>query len=342
VNTRSNRRKFLSWSGLAAGLIPLSQAVANAAEGRHSRSEVGLAKGQSSGPRHTHPILLSTYSLWRFRNDALRDFDKCLDLADHFGFDGVELLLYQLEQNELLSHSKIMSYKRRALALGLPLIGMSTHQGFVTPDRELRQQNIDRTIGQIELAYKLGIPTMRVNTGRWGTAPSFDALMENRGIEPPLPGFTDEDGYPWVIDALAQCVRVAEKCGIVLGLENHWGLGLTPEGVLRIVDAVDSPWLQITTDTGNFLEEPYERLEKLAPRTILVQAKTYYGGGQWYTLDLDYQKIGQILQKHQYRGFISLEFEGMEDFRTAIPKSLELMRSVFPRTERMDAKTLLE
>ena len=314
----NTRRTFLS--AIAAGsLIPLSQAV---------------GQGNSSapvGPRTSHPIVLSTYSLWRFQNDDLRDFDKCIDIADEMGFDGVELLLYQLEQNELLSHSKMMSYKRHALRLGLPLVGMSTHQGWVTPDRELRKENTDRTIGQIELAYQLGIPTMRVNTGRWGTSGSFDALMANRGIEPPLEGYTDEDAFPWVIEALEACIPTAEKCGVVLALENHWGLGLTPEGILRIVDAVDSPWLQITTDTGNFLEEPYERLEKIAPKTVFVQAKTYYGGGQWYSLDLDYPRIGSILQKHGYRGYISLEFEGKEDYRTAIPKSLELMRKAFPR-----------
>jgi len=319
-----SRRRFL---GLASTLplIPLAQAVGS------ETGRTAVSHGDNPGARKTHPIILSTYSLWRFRNDEFRDFDRCLNIADEMGFDGVELLLYQLEQDELLSHSKLMSYKRRALALGLPLIGMSTHQGFLTPDREIRKQNIDRTIGQIELAYTLGIPTMRVNTGRWGTSKDFDALMANRGIEPPLEGYTDEDGFPWVIDALQQCVTVAEKCGVVLGLENHWGLGLTPEGILRIVDAVDSPWLQITADTGNFLEEPYERLEQIAPRSILVQAKTYYGGGQWYSLDLDYQKIGQILQKHNYRGYVSLEFEGMEDYKTAIPKSLELLRQAFPR-----------
>lgn len=316
----TNRRSFVA-AAAAGSLIPLSQAV----------SQDGQVDGTTVGPRQSHPIVLSTYSLWRFRNSEFRDFGKCIDIADEMGFDGVELLLYQLEQNELLSHSKLMSYKRHALRLGLPLVGMSTHQGFVTPDRGLRKQNIDRTIGQVELAYQLGIPTMRVNTGRWGTSGSFDQLMANRGIEAPLDGYTDEDAYPWVIEALEACIPTAEKCGVVLALENHWGLGLTPEGILRIVNAVDSPWLQITTDTGNFLEDPYERLEKIAPKTIFVQAKTYYGGGQWYSLDLDYPRIGKILRKHNYRGYISLEFEGMEDYRTAIPKSLELMRQAFPR-----------
>jgi len=254
---------------------------------------------------------------------------RCIDVASEFGFDGVELLLYQIEQSTLLSNSAMQEIKRHAFRLGLPLCAMSTHQGFVTPDKAKRQRNVDLTIGQIETCYQLGIPTMRVNTGRWGTSRNFDELMKNRGIEPPLEGYTDEDGYPWVIESFEKCLPTAEKCGVVLGLENHWGLGLTPEGVTRIVDAVDSPWLQITVDTGNFLEDPYERLEQLAPRAAFVQAKTYYGGGQWYEIDIDYDRVAKMLHRHNYKGWVSLEFEGMESYETAIPKSLALLRSAF-------------
>ena len=284
---------------------------------------------EKSGARTSNPIALSTYSLWRFRNEAFRNIHRCIEIASEFGFDGVELLLYQIEQNTLLSNSAMQDIKRHAFRLGLPLCGMSTHQGFVTPDKEKRQRNVDLTIGQIETCYQLGIPTMRVNTGRWGTSRNFDELMKNRGIEPPLDGYTDEDGYPWVIESFEKCLPTAEKCGVVLGLENHWGLGLTPEGVTRIVDAVDSPWLQITVDTGNFLEDPYERLEQLAPRAAFVQAKTYYGGGQWYEIDIDYERVAKMLHRHNYKGWVSLEFEGMESYETAIPKSLALLRNAF-------------
>ena len=147
----------------------------------------------------------------------------------------------------------------------------------------------------------------------------------NRG----LPGYTDDDGFKWVIDSLTACLKTAEKCGVVMGLENHWGLGLTPEGVLKIVDAVDSPWLRVTMDTGNFLEDPYDRLEKLAPKTVLVQAKTYFGGGLWYTLELDNERIAKMLRKHKYNGFVSLEFEGKEDPLTGVPKSLAALRKAF-------------
>ena len=331
--TAMQRRQFNGMlSGMLSGTLGLSAASCpGILSGILSGSLCASPVEASAGARTTLPIGLSTYSLWRFKNDEFKDVGKCIDFAGELGFDGVEILLYQISQTELLSRAALQDIKRRALRSGLALYGMSTHQGFVSPDAQVRRQNIELTIGQIELCYALGIPTMRVNTGRWGTSKNFDELMANRGIEPPLPGYTEEDGFPWVIDALERCLPTAEKCGVVLGLENHWGLGLTPEGVLRIVDAIDSPWLQVTLDTGNFLENPYEKLEKLAPKTVLLQAKTYYGGGEWYSLDLDYQKVGELMRKANYRGWVSLEFEGKEDYRTAIPKSLELLRKSFTR-----------
>lgn len=239
------------------------------------------------------------------------------------GFDGVEILHIQMEEE---SNGYLQRLKQRAFANGLDLCGFSTHQGFVSPDADRRQKNVDKTIHQIELAYKLGIPTMRINTGRWGTSKSFDELMANRGIEPNLEGYTDDQAFGWVIDSLQQCLPKAEACGVTLGLENHWGLGRTAAGVLRIINAIDSPWLRATMDTGNFLEDPYDQLTEMAADTVLVQAKTYYGGGTWYTLDLDYPRIARILRDANYGGYISLEFEGKEDYQTAVPKSLAMLR----------------
>ena len=255
---------------------------------------------------------------------------ECIDTAARMGFDGVELLLVQMEDT---SPSFLQKLKRQALVNGIDLCGMSTHQGFLRPDKDYRQANIDKTIEQIEMAYRLGIPTIRVNTGRWGTTRSFEKLMDNQGIEPRLPNYTDDDGFGWVIEAFEKCLPTAEKCGVVLGLENHWGLGRTAQGVLRIVDAIDSPWLQVTMDTGNFFENRYEQLDSLAPQAVFVQAKTYYGGGVYYTLEMDYPRIAKICQAAKYRGYISLEFEGKEDPMTAVPKSLATLREAFGRDQ---------
>jgi L-ribulose-5-phosphate 3-epimerase len=64
---------------------------------------------------------------------------------------------------------------------------------------------------------------------------------------------------------------------------------------------------------------------------VISLAKTYYGGGTWYTLDLDYDRIAAMLRRQDYRGYISLEYEGEDDYRTAIPKSLALLRKAFSR-----------
>ncbi len=273
-------------------------------------------------------IGVSTYSYWQFKQDDFRSIEKCLDMSARFGFDGVEILHRQLTDESPGALAKI---KRHAIQLGLDLMGFSTHQSFISVNPLERKMNVDGTIHQMQIAAELGIPTMRINTGRWNTSKNFDELMKNRGIEPTLPGKTEEDGFAWVIESIGQLTAWAERYGVVLGLENHWGLGLTPQGVLRIVDAIKSPWLKVTLDTGNFLEDPYDRLAMLANRAVLVQAKTYYGGGTWYTLDLDYSRIGKILDDAQYHGYISLEFEGKESPLTAIPKSLEHLRSTVCR-----------
>lgn len=278
---------------------------------------------------HTRPNLIgvSSYSFWQFKNEELHDMEKNIDLAGSMGFDGFEILHKQMKEE---TPGYLQQLKRRAHTHGLPLCGLSTHQTFLTPNAEERQKNIDHTTKCLETAYALGIPTMRVNTGRWGTSKNFDVLMQNKGIEPRLPGYTDDDGFGWVISCFEKLIKPAEKCGVVMGLENHWGLGLTAEGVLRIVNAINSPWLKVTLDTGNFLgDNRYAQLEQLADAATLVQAKTYYGEGIWYTLDLDYPRIAAMLKKHHYQGFISLEFEGKESPLTAVPKSLAMLRKAF-------------
>ncbi len=315
-----NRRRFLSRFAATSGAVALGATAA-----RSQENETGKTPQKKTGARRRNPIGVSTYSFWQFRGKRA-PIEECIDQAAAMGFDGVEILHVQMEDE---SNAYLQKLKRQAFTNGLDLMGFSTHQGFISPDKEKRQRNIDHTLRCIELAYRLGIPTLRLNTGRWGTVRSFDELMKKRGMEPRLEGYTDEDAYGWVIDSFKKLLWKAEQCGVVLGLENHWGLGRTPEGVMRIVRRIKSPWLKVTMDTGNFFEDPYDKLEKLADETVLVQAKTYYGGGRWYSVDLDYARIAAMLRKHDYHGYVSLEFEGDEDAATAVPKSLALLRKHF-------------
>jgi len=316
------RRSLIKSIGAAALGVPLTGCSS-------------LSSNSTSSNKIKHnPIGVSTYSFWQF-NGRETPIEYCIEKASEFGFDGVELLLIQMESEE---NSYLQKIKKRAFDAGLDIMGLSTHQSFVSPDSLKRKENIELTKHQIEIAHSLGIPTIRINTGRWGTTKpigdksEFDVLMDNKGVESVIEGYTEDDGFKWVIDSIAECIPTAEKNGVVLGLENHWGLGLTSKGVMKIVNAINSPWLSVTLDTGNFFDNREVQLKELAPHTCLIQAKTYYGGAKWPAfneINIDYPAIGELMRSNNYKGYISLEFEGNADANIAIPQSLELLRKSF-------------
>ena len=306
-----SRRAFLSCAStaLAATTIDPRQASAQ----------------RASTPPGRVKLALSTYSYWHFRPPKV-PIETVIDKAAALGVEGVDVLHRQMDGED---RAYVQRLKRRAFVNGVSLVSLSIHQDFVDPDPAARKKDIDHTIQCMQLAHEMGIPCLRLNTGRWNTIQSFDELMKNRGIEPVLPGHTEDEGFKWCIDSIQQLLPKAEEFGVLLALENHWGLARTPEGLLRILNAIKSPWLGALMDTGNFLEDPYPKLEMIAPRTVFVQAKTYQGGGEWYSLDLDYPRIAAILTKVGYRGYVALEFEGKENPDTAVPRSLDLLRQAF-------------
>lgn len=313
-----SRRSFLTTATAALGAATLGTPTPTVAAPNPRSPKVKLG--------------LSSYSYWHFRDPKV-SIETVIEKASALGVPGVDILHRQMDLPEKAPlrpdhRAYLRRLKRHAFVHGVDLIAVSTHQSFVSPKPEIVIANVEHTIKCIELAYELGAPCIRINTGRWGVY-DFDKLMANRGIEPVLEGYTEEDGFKWCIDGILRCLPKAEECGVLLALENHWGLARTPEGLMRIVNAIQSPWLGVLMDTGNFLEEPYPKLEQIAPRTIFVQAKTYPGGGEWYSLDLDYQRVAQILASVNYQGYVSLEMEGKQDPDVAVPASIALLRQAF-------------
>jgi len=312
------RRHFLASAALTASsaALGLRPDHAQAAESRKKSIKLGI----------------STYSYWHFRPPKI-SIETVIEKAAGIGVSGVDILHRQMDLEEkapfdAAARAYCNKLKRLAFSHGIDLICVSTHQNFVSPKPEVISDNVEHTKKCIEIAYQLGIPSIRINTGRWNTV-DFDTLMANRGIEPIPPGHTEEEGFKWCIDGIQRCLAKARECGVLLALENHWGLARTPEGLLRIVNAINSPWLGVLMDTGNFLENPYPKLEQIAPETVFVQAKTYHGGGEWYALDLDYSRIAKILAAVNYRGYVSLEMEGKEAPDSAVPKSIKMLRKAF-------------
>jgi sugar phosphate isomerase/epimerase len=283
------------------------------------------AQSSTSRPQPRIPLAVSTYSYWHFRTPKY-PVEQVIEDAARLGFDGVEILHRQMTDE---SPAYVNKLKQTAFRLGLALPMLSIHQDFISPKPEERQEAVDHTIKCVDLASRLGIPSIRLNSGRWNTIASFDDLMKVKGNEPPIDGYTDEDAFRWCEEGIKACLPAAERAGVLLALENHWGLTTKTENLLRIHKAVASPWLGINLDTGNYPGDPYPEIEKLAPVATIVQAKTYYGGGEWYTLDLDYKRIAGILRKAGFGGWVSLEMEGKEDPATAVPKSLAVLREAF-------------
>ena len=310
------RREFLLAAGAAALTPPKTTPVTPAP---HFKKRIKFG--------------ISTYSYWHFEEKRF-PIETVIERAAEIGVEAVDVLHRQMDLKEKApfdaeGHAYCRKLKRLAFRNGIDLVCLSTHQNFVSPNPAARKAAVDHTLKCIEIADALGAASIRVNAGRWNTIPDFDEFMKKRGLEPPLAGHTEDEAFEWTIDGLGKCLKRAEELGVVLAVENHWGLSRSPEGLLRILAGFNSPFIGALMDTGNFLEDPYDKLKQIAPKTVFVQAKTYYGGGLWYTLELDYTRIARILADAGYSGYVSLEMEGKEPADTAVPKSIDLLRKAF-------------
>ena len=171
---KQSRRNFLA-TALAgtAGLALPSLA------GAQSKGAQKLLGSKSANGKPVAPVKLavSSYCYWHFKPTKY----PMEDVITHAGELGVavEVLHRQMESEE---KSYINNLKRHAFHAGVDLCALSIHQGFVYTDKEVLKRNVEHTKHCIELAYAMGIPSIRLNSGRWNTIKSIDALMEARGI----------------------------------------------------------------------------------------------------------------------------------------------------------------
>lgn len=313
-NSRRNWMRNLAVLGAASVVTP--SVLANPKI--NSTNKIGMLSAQSIR------LIVSTYSYWHFKKERY-PIEKVIENAAKIGFDGVEILHRQMENDTIPYMNKL---KRMAFERGLALPFLSIHQNFVEPDPAKRKEDVAHTLNCIEQATQMGIPSIRMNTGSWAgpTPPNYFKT----GIKKPADNYTDQDAIKWVIDSMGECLVAAEKAGVVLCLENHWGLSSNIDYLVEIYEALSSsPAMGLNLDTGNFVGDPYPQLERLMPMANIIQAKTYYGGGEVYDLTLDYDRIAKIMRAANFTGYVSLEMEGKEDAETAVPKSYELLRNAF-------------
>ena len=107
-------------------------------------------------------------------------------------------------------------------------------------------------------------------------AAECDAPVINTDEGPKPPWTTEEEDHVLMRYVLKEAAVVAERRGILIGIEPHQQYSKTPDGLDRIYGLVESPVIGINFDTGNSYlsgEDPVEWLERVKDRLIHLHAK---------------------------------------------------------------------
>ena len=235
---------------------------------------------------------------------SLGDF---LKKGVELGLDGVELTSYFFPSTD---DAYLYSLKRQAYLLGLDVPAAAVGNNFCLEDARARAKQVALVKEWVDISVKLGTPCLRVFGG-------------------PIPkGHTEEEAFGWTAACLQECVAYAEPKGILLALENHGGITATADQVLNLIKAVDSEWLRVNLDTGNYRGDPYEEIARTAPYAATAHAKTELPAAEGKEA-ADVERIVRILDKAGYKGYLSIEYEAAADPMTAVPKFVaQLKRAV--------------
>ncbi len=239
------------------------------------------------------------------RRITLNDF---IDFCSDHGCVGTELTSYYFPKE--FGNDYLVGLKRHAFLRGLAISGTAVGNNFAQPDGPDLDREIAAVKRWIDHAAVMGAPHIRVFAG----AP--------KGIDLPT--------------AKKQCVRALEECGayaadkgIWLGLENHGGIVSDVAVLLEIVQAVQSPWVGVNLDSGNFYGpgDPYDDMARLAPYAVNVQVKVEINRAGKGKEPTDLARVMAILRQANYQGFVALEYESAADPWKAVPEWLERMRA---------------
>jgi L-ribulose-5-phosphate 3-epimerase len=96
---------------------------------------------------------------------------------------------------------------------------------------------------------------------------------------------------------------------------------------MRIIREINSAWFKLNLDTAGYTEDIYTAIEDTLDLAVQVHIKILEPSEDIIDKKLDYNRIFSILNKSNYRGFLSLEYEGEEDEFITIPKLIEQLKN---------------
>lgn len=265
-------------------------------------------------------ISVTTYSFGPYINDDKLGIFGVIDKTAELGFDGIEFTEGAWTNNLDLERAKAV--REHCAEKGLETVAFCIGANFLADDLDAE---IARVKKNVDFAAALGVKNMRHDMG-WGY-PSSKKIC--RGYDDALPIF---------VKATREIADYAESKGVGTMSENHGYFSQDALRVEKLVNSVAHPNFGALVDIGNFMcadEDPVVSVGIMAPYAKHVHAKDFFfksgmdvnpGQGWFRTRAFNYLRgaiIGQgeakvyqsiqILKNAGYDGYVTVEFEGMED-----------------------------
>ena len=248
---------------------------------------------------------LNAYSFLELLNANAKDpktgtdlFGVC-DFCARQGFDGVDATGYFFPGYPNAPDDRyLVKLKRHAFDLGLGFSGTGVRNDFTTADAKTRAEGVQRIKTWIEVAAKLGAPTVRAFAD---SQPPFKDWKQASGNAP------RETVEGWVADALRECAIHGERFGVMVCVQNHGDFIRTGAEHVHLLDRVAHRWCAAMVDTGKYMTaDPYADIALVAPRAVNWQIKETTQS----TLDapaVDLERVLRIVRASGYHGYLPIE-----------------------------------
>ncbi len=258
------------------------------------------------------PIGLAAYSFrdhfaWmkgkaRKPGGEVMDMFSFVDFCAEHGCHGAELTSYFFPGNADAGY--FHKVKRHAFLRGVDVCGTAIGNDFSTGKGARLDEEIVAAKAWLKKAALMGAPHVRFFAGTGKGFAAGDERVET------------------AVAALRECAAYAGELGLFIGIENHGAI--TADFLLDLVKKVNSPWVGINLDSGNFIsDDPYADFERCAPWAVNVQLKIHIRRNE----PADLPRLIGLLRKESYQGYVVLEYESGEPFEE-IPGYLRSLREL--------------
>ena len=194
-----------------------------------------------------------------------------------------------------------MAAKMAATGTRCQHISNNAPRDICEPDETKRRAGLEVAKKWLDGAAMLGAKSMRVNSGGPRIAP-------NSVVTSDYPKNDELAKYLRLcIESFKEMADYGGKVGVIVTLENHWGLTANPMNIRTIIDEVNSPYCGASPDFCNWEHEylMYHGLAALASYAPTVVHAKYWN--RWK--DNDIARSVRIMINGGFKGIFALEYE---------------------------------